>query len=353
MNFEMSDDRGMLADTLRRALSDTYAFKHRTRVAYEAPFHDPAKWTALAELGLFYAFADEDAGGMGGSGFDIAVVFEELGRALCPEPVLPALMAIRAFAAAGDVPEGLFSGAIRYAVALGEADAPYDLDGIATRAAKAGEGWALSGRKSVVYGAGVADRLLVLAVAEHRPALFDVAASDAGIAAYGMIDGGPAGEVTLDAAPASRLEADPQDMLDWAALALSAEALGAMEATFIMLTEYLGTRRQFGQPIGAFQALQHRAVDLSIEIEQARSIIIAAAAAMGGPDQSHRASQAKHLVGRIARTVAEEAIQMHGGIAMTWEYPVSHYAKRLVMIDHQFGDTDHHLERLIAALQSA
>jgi alkylation response protein AidB-like acyl-CoA dehydrogenase len=353
MNFEMSDDRGMLADTLRRALSDTYAFEHRTRVAYEAPFHDPAQWTALAELGLFYAFADEDAGGMGGSGFDIAVVFEELGRALCPEPVLPALMAIRAFAAAGDVPEGLFSGAIRYAVALGEADAPYDLDGIATRAAKAGEGWALSGRKSVVYGAGVADRLLVLAVAEDRPALFDVAASDAGIAAYGMIDGGPAGEVTLDAAPASRLEADPQDMLDWAALALSAEALGAMEATFVMLTEYLGTRRQFGQPIGAFQALQHRAVDLSIEIEQARSIIIAAAAAMGGPDQSHRASQAKHLVGRIARTVAEEAIQMHGGIAMTWEYPVSHYAKRLVMIDHQFGDTDHHLERLIAALQSA
>jgi alkylation response protein AidB-like acyl-CoA dehydrogenase len=146
--------------------------------------------------------------------------------------------------------------------------------------------------------------------------------------------------------------ATAQDMLDWAALALSAEALGAMETTFAMLTDYLGTRTQFGKPIGTFQALQHRAVDLSIEIEQARSILIAAAAAMGTPEQSQKASQAKHLTGRIARQVAEEAIQMHGGIAMTWEYPVSHYAKRLVMIDHQFGDTDHHLERLIAALQA-
>jgi alkylation response protein AidB-like acyl-CoA dehydrogenase len=169
-----------------------------------------------------------------------------------------------------------------------------------------------------------------------------------------MIDGGPAGEVTFDAAHATRLGVDAiaiaQDMLDWAALALSAEALGAMETTFAMLTEYLGTRTQFGKPIGSFQALQHRAVDLQIEIEQARSIIIAAAAAMGTPDQGKRASQAKHLTGRIGRQVAEEAIQMHGGIAMTWEYPVSHYAKRLVMIDHQFGDTDHHLERLIGAL---
>jgi alkylation response protein AidB-like acyl-CoA dehydrogenase len=208
----------------------------------------------------------------------------------------------------------------------------------------------------VVYGAGVADRILVLAQTPEGPGLFDIASSSAEIAAYGMIDGGPAGEVTLEATPAARLDVDAiataEDMLDWAALALSAEALGAMEATFAMLTDYLGTRTQFGKPIGTFQALQHRAVDLSIEIEQARSIVIAAAAAMGTPEQSLKASQCKHLTGRIARQMAEEAIQMHGGIAMTWEYPVSHYAKRLVMIDHQFGDTDHHLDRLIAALQA-
>ncbi len=353
MNFEMSDDRRMLADTLRRALSDSYGFEHRTKVAYEAPFHDPAGWETLAELGLLYAFADEDAGGMGGSGFDVAVVFEELGRALCPEPVLPAMMAIRA----GVVTDEVLSGSARYAIAFGETDAPYDLSDIATEARETDDGWRLSGRKTVVYGAGAADRLLILAQTPDGLGLFDVAATDAETTPYGMIDGGPAGEVTLDATPAARRDVDAettaQDMLDWAALALSAEALGAMETTFAMLTDYLATRTQFGKPIGEFQALQHRAVDLSIEIEQARSIVIAASAAMGTPAQSQKASQAKHLVGRIARLVAEEAIQMHGGIAMTWEYPVSHYAKRLVMIDHQFGDTDHHLERLIEGLQSA
>ncbi|MDG4647735.1 acyl-CoA dehydrogenase family protein [Roseibacterium sp. SDUM158017] len=354
MNFEMTDDRRMLAETLRRYLADSYGFAHRTKVAYEAPFHDPAAWTGLAELGVLYAFVAEDAGGMGGGGFDVAVVFEELGRALCPEPVLPALMALRLLTLAGVAVDGVLLGGVRYAVAIGETDAPYDLDEIASEAVEEDGLWTVSGRKTVVYGAGAADRILVAARARDGLAVFDVEAAAAEITAYGMIDGGPAGEVMLDAAPALRLPLDAgavAEALDLAALALSAEALGAMEAAFAMLVEYLGTRRQFGQPIGAFQALQHRTVDLQIEIEQARSAVISAAAAADGPERSHRASQAKHLVGRIARQVAEEAIQMHGGIAMTWDYPVSHYAKRLVMIDHQFGDSDHHLERLIARLQ--
>ncbi|MBF9060819.1 acyl-CoA dehydrogenase [Rhodobacterales bacterium HKCCSP123] len=343
MDFTISDDRRMLADTLRRFLSEHYPVEHRNKVAYAAPWHDPAKWAGLAELGLFYALADEAAGGMGGSGFDVAVVFEELGRALCPEPVLGQLMAVRLMGAAGGDPGPLLSGETRYAVAMGELDAPYDLDGIETRA----EGGRLTGRKSVVYGGAGAERLLIAAAG---PSLWDVATSDAEVAGYGMIDGGPAAEVFLDATPGTCLmdSAKPalEDARDWAALALSAEALGAMEAAFAMLSDYLGTRKQFGQPIGGFQALQHRAVDLAIEIEQARSIVILAASGMGGPEQAKRAAQAKHLVGRIARQVAEEVIQMHGGIAMTWDYPVSHYAKRLVMIDHQMGDTDWHLERL-------
>jgi alkylation response protein AidB-like acyl-CoA dehydrogenase len=297
----------------------------------------------MAELGLFHALADEDAGGMGGTGFDVAVVFEELGRALCPEPVLGQLMAIRLLGAAGGDLAPLLSGEVRFAVGLGELDAPYDLDGIETRAA----GGRLTGRKSVVYGGGSAARLLVAAAG---PSLWEVAARDAEVTAYGMIDGGPAAELFLDDTPATCLIDAARDALedacDWAALALSAEALGAMEAAFAMLTGYLGTRKQFGVPIGSFQALQHRAVDLAIEIEQARSAVILAAAAMGGPEQAKRAAQAKHLAGRIARQVSEEVIQMHGGIAMTWDYPASHYAKRLVMIDHQMGDTDWHLARL-------
>jgi alkylation response protein AidB-like acyl-CoA dehydrogenase len=356
MNFEMSDDRRMLAETLRRYLAEQYGWEHRMRVAYDAPYHDPAKWTGIAGLGLIYALLSEERGGMGGSGFDIAVIFEELGRALCPEPVLPATMAARLLAAAGAPLIDLLSGEARYAVAIGEIDAPYDLGDIACTAVEHGGTWRLSGRKSVVYGGGAADRLLVGARADGQLALFEVAASDADIRAYGMIDGGPAAEILLEDTPGTRLLADAEpalrDALEWGALALAAEALGAMETTYAALLDYLATRKQFGQPIGAFQALQHRAVDLCIEIEQARSIVILAAAAMDGPEQAKRTAQAKHLVGRVARHVAEEAIQMHGGIAMTWEYPVSHYAKRLVMIDHQLGDTDHHLERLITMMQA-
>jgi len=356
MDFTISDDRRMLADTVQRFLSEQYPIEHRNAVAYAAPWHDPDKWDGLVELGVLFAMVPEDAGGMGGSGFDTAVVFEELGRALCPEPALPALMAASLLQAAGSDLDPLLGGQ-RYAVALGELDAPYDLTAITTQGVQDGPAWRLTGRKSVVYGAPSADRLLVAAVAGGTLGLFEVAADDAEVTGYGMIDGGPASEVFLEGTPATCLIADAQkaigDALDHGALALSAEALGAMQTANAMLVDYLKTRQQFGKPIGAFQALQHRAVDLAIEIEQARSAVILAASAIGTADQSRRVSQCKHLVGRIARQVAEEVIQMHGGIAMTWEYPASHYAKRLVMIDHQLGDTDWHLERLMEMLQAS
>jgi len=351
MDFQMSDDRRMLADSLGRYLAAQYPIQHRNAVAYAAPWHDPAKWDALVDLGVVFALIPEDRGGMGGAGFDITAVFTELGRALCPEPVLPALLAARLLGAAGADLEPLLSG-VRYGVGLGELDAPYDLDTINTTARDG----RLLGRKSVVYGGADAERFVIAAHQDGGLALYDVAAADVEVKGYGMIDGGSAAEVFLDATPGRLLMADAgaalQDALDAGALALSAEALGAMEHANAMLVDYLKTRQQFGRPIGAFQALQHRAVDLAIEIEQARSIIILAADAMGGPQQSLRCSQAKHLVGKIARQVAEEVIQMHGGIAMTWEYPASHYAKRLVMIDHQLGDTDFHLERMMAVLQA-
>jgi alkylation response protein AidB-like acyl-CoA dehydrogenase len=359
MDFTISDDRRMLSDTLRRYLADRYAIGHRNSVAYDAPWHDPEKWSQMCDLGVLYALAPEDLGGMGGTGFDVAVVFEELGRALCPEPVLAALLAIRTLAATGDVPEDLVSGAARYALAIGEPDAPDDMADLATRI----ESDRLSGRKSVVYGGADADVAVVAAWKGDRIVIAPVAMSDPGVTrhGYGMIDGGPAAELFLDVAAPTVLNDENdapigidalEDARDWGALALSAEALGAMEIAFAMLRDHLATRTQFGRPIGSFQALQHRAVDLSIEIEQARSIVILAASAMGTRDQQTRVSQCKHLVGTIARRVAEEVIQMHGGIAMTWDYPVSHYAKRLVMLDHQLGDSDWHLDRMMRGLQA-
>ena len=357
MNFEMTEDRRMLADTLNRFLSDRYDIAARNKVAYDAPFRDPARWAEMAELGVLHALAPEDQGGMGGAGFDITTVFEALGRALCPEPVLPALMALRCLGAAGAEAEALLTGQTVYAVAIGEPEAPWGLKHLEALALSAGDGWRLTGRKSIVYGGHVADRLLVAARAGDGLGLFEVLASDAEITGYGMIDGGGAAEVFLENTPARLLIADAnaalQDALDAGTLALCAEAVGAMEATKDLLLDYLRTRKQFGRAIGSFQALQHRAVDLVTEIEQARSITIAAANAMGAEDQARKVAMAKSLIGRAARLVAEEAIQMHGGIAMTWEAAVSHYAKRLVMIDAQLGDTDYHLARIMADLQAA
>ena len=348
MDFSLTEDRRMLSDSLTRFLADKYPIDHRTKVAYDAPFHDVALWSEMAELGVLYALAPEDAGGFGGAGFDVTTVFEALGRGLCPEPVLGALMASKLLAAAGADQAALLDGTRRYAVAIGELDAPYDLDGIATTA----EDGKLSGRKSVVYGGNDADVFLVATRSGATLAVYEVAATDAQVTGYGLIDGGGAAELFLDATPGTLLLDDARgaltDALDAGRLALCAEAVGAMDATNAILLDYLRTRKQFGVAIGKFQALQHRAVDVVTEIEQARSITILAASRMGEADQSRTVSMAKTLVGRAARLVAEEAIQMHGGIAMTWEAAVSHYAKRLVMIDAQLGDVDYHLEQVMA-----
>lgn len=353
MDFNLTEDRRMMADSLTRYLADQYPVTHRMKIAYTLPCHDAAKWAELAELGMLGALVPESAGGFGGAGADIAVVFEAMGRVLCPEPVLGALMAARLLAAAGQSCDDLIAGTTRYAVALGEPEAPWDLTDITCSATTRGDGHVLSGRKGAVYGGQAADHVLVAAMLNGRLALFDVAAEAARIVAYPMMDGGGAAEVLLDDTPATLLLADAsaalRDATNAAIVALCAEAVGAMQVTLDTTVDYLKTRKQFGVPIGKFQVLQHRAVDMLTEIEQARSITIKAAADLGGPDADRSAAMAKHLIGRTGRMVAEEAVQMHGGIAMTWDYPISHYAKRLVMLDAQFGDQDYHLSRVMAA----
>lgn len=351
MNFDLTEDRQMLADTLNRYLADQYGIEARNAVAYEAPFHDPAKWAEMTELGIAGALVPEEQGGFGGAGFDIAVVFEALGKGLCPEPFLGTLLAARLLGAAGADLEALVSGETRYAVGLGEIDAAYDLDLVETTAKAVEGGYALNGRKSAVYGGQDADVILVLAKLNNVPAIFSVEASAAQVVGYGMIDGGGAAEVLLEETPATLvLENAVEAVADAVAagrLALCAEAVGAMQANYEILVDYLKTRKQFGRPIGSFQVLQHRTVDLLTEIEQARSITISAAASLGDEDATLKAAMAKNLIGRAARLVAEESIQMHGGIAMTWEYAASHYGKRLVMLDAQLGDTDQCLSEVM------
>ena len=351
MDFNLTEDHQMLSDTLTRYLAEQYQIEHRNSIAYDAPYHDPSKWTEMAELGVFSALVDEAVGGFGGGGPDIAVVFEALGRALNCEPALPLLMASRLLSAAGQDQAALLEGTERYAVAISEPDAPYDLVDIS---ATTSDDHRLSGRKTSVYGGNIANHILVAAKAGDRLNLYQVQATDAEIISYGLIDGGGAAEVLLDNTKANLLIENAQralqDALDAGIVALCSEAVGMMDVTYQMTMEYLRQRKQFGHPIGTFQALQHRAVDMLTEIEQSRSITIKAASELGEKSASRYASMAKNMIGRSARLVSEEAIQMHGGIAMTWEYSVSHYAKRLVMLDHQLGDTDYHLNRIMAEM---
>jgi len=288
------------------------------------------------------------------------------------EPFLGALIVGQAVAHAGnDVQKALIAnlidGSVVATLAHDEPGSHYELSRVTTRAVRRANGWVLTGAKAVVQQAGEAGVLLVSARtsgaddAEDGISLFLVPRDAAGLTVrgYRKIDGGRAAEVALDDVCVGDdallgLQdagfATLEHSIGFGVLALCAEALGAMDVAKDFTLEYLRTRKQFGVAIGSFQALQHRMADLLLEIEQARSAVINAAAALGtGRVARERAlSAAKYSIGRIGSLVAEECIQLHGGIGMTWELPLAHYAKRLVMIDHQLGDEDHHLERYIA-----
>ncbi|WP_434641541.1 acyl-CoA dehydrogenase family protein [Achromobacter piechaudii] len=377
MNFEHTEDRRMLSDMLRRFVTEQYDFATRERNAQSSEGYSVQFWRRYAELGAIGALFTEADGGLGGAGFDISVVFEALGRGLVVEPFLDALMVGSAIAQAGtpaqrEALDGLIAGAITAALAQAEPDSGYELERVTTRAERSGDGWVLNGSKAVVAAGEHADLFLVSARTSGADddvdgiSLFLVSAGTPGLTlrGYGLIDGGRAADLSL-----ANVKLAPEALLGEAGgghalleravgrgiLALCAEAVGAMDCARDATLEYLRTRRQFGTPIGSFQALQHRMADVLLEIEQARSAVINAAAALDHPDRATREralSAAKFTIGRIGTLVAEESIQLHGGIGMTWELPLAHYAKRLVMIDHQLGDEDHHLRRYIALAQA-
>lgn len=365
MNFQYGQDRQMLADTLGRYLRQRYPIETRHTISGSAAGWSPEQWTALAELGVVGALVAPEAGGFGGAGFDIAAVFEQLGQALVVEPFLGALMAGRVLARAGGPSsrlEAAISGASVLAFAHEEPQSRYDLADVVTRGEIGPDGWTLTGDKAVVLQVEAADHILVSARVsgarndEAGIGLFLVERGARGlrVRGYPLIDGGRGGELALDATPAVLVAEDGLALIEDAVaagiVALAWEAIGVMDVLKRATLDYLRTRRQFGVPIGKFQALQHRMATVALEIEQARSAAIGAADALEGPRarRERAVSAAKYTIGRVGTLAAEEAIQMHGGIGMTWELPLSHYAKRLTMIGHQLGDEDHHLSRFAA-----
>jgi alkylation response protein AidB-like acyl-CoA dehydrogenase len=372
MNFEHTEERRMLADSLNRFLREQYVFEARNKILKSEQGWSSDIWKGMAELGIIGALFSEANGGFGGGSFDIAVVFEQLGRGLVIEPFFGTLLAGSAIAAAGNAAQcealsDVVAGKCILAFAHGEPDAGYELAQVTTRATRNGNCWVLDGAKAVVHHAEAADLLVVSArtVGEACDAsgislfLVPVKASGLTMRGYPLIDGGRAAEVVLNGVtldsdallgPEGGGYATLEHVTGLGIVALCAESVGAMDAAKQATLEYLRTRKQFGVPIGSFQALQHRMADILLEIEQARSALINAAARFDSDrvTRERALSAAKVTIGRVGTSVAEECVQLHGGIGITWELPLAHHAKRMVMIDHQLGDEDYHLGRYIA-----
>ncbi|MGE0385118.1 MAG: acyl-CoA dehydrogenase family protein [Gammaproteobacteria bacterium] len=366
MDFEFSTEQQILADGLRRMIDKDYDFATRRLLAASPAGFSEDHWRAFADMGLLGLNAPEDCGGSGGSATDTLVVMQELGRGLAVEPYLStAVLAVPLIAAHGSASqrEAVVSQAIagqrRAALAVLEPQARYDLADVRTQAVEAGGGFRLSGHKAVVLDGGSAHTLIVSARTGGDDAitllLVDARAPGVTVRDFPNIDGRRSAEIAFEGvevgadavigAPGRGL-ALVEEAVDRGIAALCAEAVGAMERVTEMTVEYLRTRRQFGQPIGKFQVLQHRASEMLVAIEQARSLAYAAAAAIdaGDPAERRRAvSAAKVMAGRSGRFVGQQAIQLHGGMGMTDEFAVGWYAKRLLCIDKSFGDVDHHM----------
>jgi alkylation response protein AidB-like acyl-CoA dehydrogenase len=376
MDFTLSEEQQLFRDAVAKFVQNEYAFEARKKIVASAQGWSAAVWAKLAEMGVLgVPFAEAD-GGLGGSGVDLMVVMQELGRGIVVEPYLATVvLGGGAIAAAGSpaqrqaVLPGVVAGERQLALAYGEPGSRHDLHDVQTKARRDGTGYTLSGRKTAVLNGATADTLVVSArtAGAQRDAkgvtLFLVGRGAKGVSLtdYRTIDGLRAADLVLDGVhvDADALLGAVDDGLvplgravDLGAAALCAEAVGVIEQLNALTLDYLRTRQQFGQPIGRFQALQHRAVEMLVHAEQVKSIACLAASAAQSTDSRARAravSAAKSLVGRSGRAVAKEATQLHGGMGVTLDLPAAHYAKRLTMIDFWLGDSDWHTERFAAA----
>lgn len=379
MDFTLSSEQQMLQDTVARLARDHYSFEAREGYYRSEAGMSLAFWNQMAELGLCSVPIAQEHGGFGGSGVDTLLIMTELGRNLCLEPFLQSqIHAAGLLQQLGDASQQaellpqVAAGSLQLAVALEELQSHYQLHDVHTQARAVEGGWCLSGRKIAVVGAASAQLILVSARtggdarSEQGISLFLVDSQADGLKRcdYPCIDGPRASDLIFDevfvgrsallgtvgeALPALRYQQGR------AIAGQCAEAMGGMEEAFRLTLDYLKTRKQFGLPIGKFQVLQHRMADMRGELELATSMAILAACVADRADSDERSRQlaaAKFVVVRAARLIAEQAIQLHGGIGMTWEYSLAHHAKRLVMLSHQLGDDDHHLQAYAELLRS-
>jgi pimeloyl-CoA dehydrogenase small subunit len=373
MDFELTEEQRLLRDSVDRLVADHYAFDKRRAYLAEPDGWSRALWAQYAELGLLgLPFAESD-GGFGGGPIEVMLVMEAFGRVLALEPYLATIVlggtALRlagSEAQKSAILPQIAEGKLILAFAHSERQARYDLSDVLTTAKPKAGGWMLDGAKSVVLHGDCAQLLVVSARTSgerddpHGITLFLVGAAANGVArrSYPMRDGTRAAEISLsdveigeDAVLDEVGAAFPviERVIEAGIAATAAEAVGAMETMQGLTLDYLKTRQQFGRPIGDNQVLQHRAAEMLMELERGRSMAMLAAMMVEEPDAAERAhniAMAKVGVGQASKFVAQNAIQLHGGIGMTEEYAVGHYFRRCMVIEHLFGDTAHHLSRL-------
>jgi len=370
MDFDLSDEQKLIADNVARLMKDKYGFEQRKAYGAAANGFSEELWRQYADLGLLGAPFAEEEGGFGGGAVEIMLTEEAFGRALALEPYFATVVlaggALRHGATAEQraelIPQ-IASGELRLALAHAEPQSGWNIFDVRTTAKRDGDGYKLDGEKGLVLNGDSAQKLIALARVSGGQrdvdglGLFLIDADAPGVARrpYPTQDGRRAAEISFSGAKAKALgepgKAGPAmaRVIEDAIAALSAEAVGAMAEAVEMTTEYLKTRKQFGVTIGSFQALQHRAADMVVALEQARSMMYLAAMSTSEADASTRArsmNAAKAQIGRSAKFIGQQATQLHGGIAMTYEYKLGHLFKRLTMIDMAYGDADHHLARL-------
>jgi alkylation response protein AidB-like acyl-CoA dehydrogenase len=378
LDFEFSDEQRQLRDTVERYLGDRYGFDRYKAIKASAAGWDPEIWRGLADLGVLAITVPTEQGGLGFGPLETLAMMGDCGRSLLLEPLLSsaviATAALRPFAgetAAAEMLTGMGTGAKIAVLAHFESGARFESQWVSTRARRSGESYSLEGHKAVVMHATAADTLLVSARTSGEAgdaqgvSLFLVPRTAPGLVldAYPTIDGQRAADVYLqgvEVPAAGRLGTEGAALapieaaLDIGLAALCADAVGVMQALLDATIEYVRTRQQFGQPIGRFQALQHRIADMLIHLEQARSMSYLAALRCTDEDVGERRralSAAKAVIGQAGRFVGQQAVQLHGGMGMTDELKVSHWFKRLTAAQLMFGDSDAHLQRY-AALSS-
>ena len=364
MDFNFSDDQEQLRDAVRKWVDKGYEFERR-RKAVEAGGFDRSAWNELAELGLAGLYISEADGGMGMGPVEGMVVMEELGRGMVLEPLNQALIAGGVLS--GYAPDALkaewlpriAAGDALVVLAAQERRARYRLDVCDAKASQSGAGWSLTASKNVVPVGDRADAFMVPATVNGAIALFLVARGAPGVSTrgYGTQDGGRAADLSLQDTPASLITTDGLAALELAVdigiAATCAEAVGVMDKTMDLTAEYLNTRKQFGVPIGSFQALRHRAADMKMQLELARSMSYYASLKLNAPAEERRRAMARAKVqlGNSMRFVGQQSVQLHGGIGVTDEYIGSHYFKKLTQLEMSFGDTMHHLGEVSARMQ--